>query len=144
MFLKMAYSWQFLLSYFDFFSRYINRTIMPGNPHLLDNLKPCGSRLKNELNKTQKNWVQDRSIKCSQSNKSILKMFKPLNCLNSSNNLNPLNSLNSLNSFIWFQNCLNLFRFNMIWIVTILKHFWTCWNMSKLVQIQNYTNCYDS
>ena len=29
-------------------------------------------------NKTQKNWVQDRSIKCSKSYKSILKMFKAL------------------------------------------------------------------
>ena len=55
--------------------------------------------------------------------------------------------------FMWFSNmseyverCLNLFRFNMIWIVTIhviLKHVWTCWNMSKLVQIQYDMNCYD-
>ena len=39
----------------------------------------------------------------------------------------------------YFQTCLNLFRFNMMWIVTIhriLKHVWTCSNMSKLVQIQ--------
>ena len=46
-----------------------------------------------------------------------------------------------------FQTCLNLFRFNMIWIVTIhviLKHVWTCWNMSKLVQIQHDMNCYNS
>ena len=65
--------------------------------------------------------------------KSILKMFKALNCLNSSNSLN-LNCYNSYDS----QTCLNLFRFNMIWIVTIhviLKHVWTCWNMSELVQI---------
>ena len=64
--------------------------------------------------------------------KSILKMFKTLNCLNSSNSLN-LNCYNSYDS----QTCLNLFRFNMIWIVTIhviLKHVWTCWNMSELVR----------
>ena len=45
------------------------------------------------------------------------------------------------------QTCLNLFRFNMIQIFTIdviLKHVWTCWNMSKLVQIQYNMNCYDS
>ena len=45
------------------------------------------------------------------------------------------------------QTCLNLFRFNMIQIVTIhaiLKHVWTCWNMSKLVQIQYDMNCYNS
>ena len=45
------------------------------------------------------------------------------------------------------QTCLNLFRFNMIRIVTIhviLKHVWTCWNMSKLVQILYDMNCYDS
>jgi hypothetical protein len=56
--------------------------------------------------------------------------------------------------FIWFlnmsehvQTCLNFFRFNMIQVVTIhaiLKHVWTCWNMSILVQIQYDTNCYDS
>ena len=33
------------------------------------------------------------------------------------------------------ETCLNLFRFNMLWIDAILKHVWTCWNMSKLVQI---------
>ena len=86
-------------------------------------------------NKTQKNWVQDRSINAPKAMyKSILKMFKALNCLNSSNSLN-LNCYNSYDS----QTCLNLFRFNMIWIVTIhviLKHVWTCWNMSKHVQIQ--------
>ena len=46
-----------------------------------------------------------------------------------------------------FQTCLKLFRFNMIWIVTIhkiLKHVWTCSNMSKLVQIKYDTNCYNS
>ena len=32
----------------------------------------------------------------------------------------------------------------IIQIVTILKHVWTCSNMSKLVQIQYDTNCYDS
>ena len=35
------------------------------------------------------------------------------------------------------QTCLNLFRFNMIWIVTIhviLKHVWTCWNISEHVE----------
>ena len=48
------------------------------------------------------------------------------------------------------ETCLNLLRFNTIWIVTIhtiLKHVWTCWNMSKLVQIQhdmNFYNSYDS
>jgi hypothetical protein len=59
------------------------------------------------------------------------------------------------------QTCINLFIFNMIWIVTIhmiLKHVWTCsdsiwykllqliWfsNMSKLVQIHYDTNCYNS
>ena len=39
-----------------------------------------------------------------------------------------------------------LFRINMIWIVmihVILKHVATCWNMSKLVQIQYDMNCYD-
>ena len=44
------------------------------------------------------------------------------------------------------ETCLNLFRFNMIWIVTIiaiLKHVWTCSSMSKLVQIQYDTNCYN-
>ena len=47
---------------------------------------------------------------------------------------------------IWYdsQTCLNLFRFNMIWNVTILKHVWTCSNMSKLAQIQYATNCYNS
>ena len=43
--------------------------------------------------------------------------------------------------------CSNMFRFNMIQIVTIhaiLKYVWTCWNMSKLVQIQYDMNCYDS
>ena len=36
-----------------------------------------------------------------------------------------------------FQACLNLLRFNMVWIVTIhriLKHVWTCWNMSEPVE----------
>ena len=45
------------------------------------------------------------------------------------------------------QTCLNLFRFNMMQIATIhviLKHVWTFWNMSKLVQIQYDMNCYDS
>ena len=42
------------------------------------------------------------------------------------------------------ETCLNLFRFNMIWIDAILKHVWTCSNMSKLVQIQYDMNCYDS
>ena len=42
------------------------------------------------------------------------------------------------------ETCLNLFRFNMIWIDTILKHVWTCSNMSKLVQIQYDINCYHS
>ena len=42
------------------------------------------------------------------------------------------------------ETCLNLFRFNVIWIDTILKHVWTCSNMSKLVQIQYDTNCYNS
>ena len=45
------------------------------------------------------------------------------------------------------QTCLNLFRFNVIQIVAIfgiLKHVWTCWNMSKLVQIQYDMNCYNS
>ena len=44
------------------------------------------------------------------------------------------------------QTCLILFRFNMIWIVaiyTILKHVWTCSNLSILVQIQYDTNCYN-
>ena len=43
------------------------------------------------------------------------------------------------------QTCLNLFRFNMIRIVTIhtiLKHVWTCWNMSKIVQVQYDMNWY--
>ena len=43
------------------------------------------------------------------------------------------------------QTCLNLVRFNMIQIATIhaiLKHVWTCWNTSKLVQIQYDMNCY--
>ena len=74
--------------------------------------------------------------------KSIIKIFKALSCLNSSKSLN----LNCYNSYD-HQSCLNLFRFNMIWIVTIhviLKHVWTCWNMSELVQIQYDTNCYDS
>ena len=91
-----------------------------------------------------KNWVQDRSIKCSKSDKYNLKMFKALNYLNSSNSLN---LLNSLNCFVWFQTCLNLFKFNMIWIVTIqmiLKHVWTCTNISELVQIQYDMNCNDS
>ena len=46
------------------------------------------------------------------------------------------------------STCLNLFRFNMIQIVTIhaiLKHVWTCSNMSKLVQNHEYdTNWYNS
>ena len=45
------------------------------------------------------------------------------------------------------QTCLNLVRFNIIWIVTmhiILEHIWTCWNLSKLVQIQHDMNCYNS
>ena len=45
------------------------------------------------------------------------------------------------------QTCRNLFRFNMVWIVTIhviLKHVWTCWNMSELVPIQYDMNCYNS
>ena len=45
------------------------------------------------------------------------------------------------------QTCSNLFRFNMIQIVRvhmILKHVWTCWNLSKLVQIQHDMNCYYS
>ena len=45
------------------------------------------------------------------------------------------------------QTCLNLFRFNMIWFVTILKYVWTCSltrsNISKLVQIQYDANCYN-
>ena len=32
----------------------------------------------------------------------------------------------------------------IVTINTILKHVWTCWNMSKLVQIQYDMNCYDS
>ena len=46
------------------------------------------------------------------------------------------------------QTCLNLFRFNMIQIVTIhtilvmSEHVQTCLN--RLVQIQYDTNCYDS
>ena len=54
-----------------------------------------------------------------------------------------MNCYNSYGS----KTCLNLFRFNMIRIVTIysiLKHVWTCWNMSKLFQIQYDTNCYNS
>ena len=46
-----------------------------------------------------------------------------------------------------FQTCLNLFRFNMIWIVKIhmiLKHVWTCSNISRLVQVQYDMNCCDS
>ena len=41
------------------------------------------------------------------------------------------------------ETCLNLFRFNMIWIDAILKHVWTCPNMSKLVQIQYDMNWCD-
>ena len=44
------------------------------------------------------------------------------------------------------QTCQNLFRFNMIWIVTtlmILKHVWISLNVSKIVQIQHDINCYD-
>ena len=49
-----------------------------------------------------------------------------------------------LNMFEHVQTCLNLLRFNMIWIDMILKHVWTCSNMSKLVQIQYDTNWYNS
>ena len=45
------------------------------------------------------------------------------------------------------KTCLNLFKCNMIPIVTIntiLKHVWTCWNMSTLVQIQYDMNWYNS
>ena len=42
------------------------------------------------------------------------------------------------------SNMSKLFRFNTIRIATILKHVWTCLNMSKLVQIQYDMNCYDS
>ena len=52
-----------------------------------------------------------------------------------------------LNMSEYVEIFLNLFRFNMIQIVTIhviLKHVWTCWNMSKLVQILYDMNCYDS
>ena len=58
-----------------------------------------------------------------------------------------MNCCNSYDSQTHVQTCLNFFRFNMIWIVTIhtiLKHVWTCSNMSKLVQIQYDMNCYDS
>ena len=51
------------------------------------------------------------------------------------------------NMFEHLQTCLNLFRFNMIQIVTIhaiFKHVWTCSKLSKLDQIQYDTNCYDS
>ena len=45
------------------------------------------------------------------------------------------------------QTCLNLFRLNLIWINTIhiiLKHVWTCLNMSKLVQNQYDMNWFYS
>ena len=48
------------------------------------------------------------------------------------------------NMYEHVQTCLDLFRFNMIWIVTLLKHVWTCSNMSKLVQVQYDMNCCDS
>ena len=48
--------------------------------------------------------------------------------------------------FIWFSNiseqvqtCLNLFRFNMIWIDTILKHVWT-WNQNMMKYYKIWAN----
>ena len=50
-----------------------------------------------------------------------------------------------------FQTCLNMLKHvqtcSDLWIVmihVILKHVWTCWNMSELVQVQYDTNCYNS
>ena len=57
-----------------------------------------------------------------------------------------MNCCDSYDSQTHVQTCPNLFRFNMIWIVTIhtiFKHVCTCSNMSKLVQIQYDINCYD-
>ena len=65
-------------------------------------------------------------------------------------NFSKFSKSSKFSKILWiydFQTCLKLFRFNMIWIVTIhkiLKHVWTCSNMSKLVQIQYDMNCYNS
>ena len=77
-------------------------------------------------------------LTCSNMSK-LIQIQYDMNCYNSYESQTNMSEL--------VQTCLNLFRFNMIWIVAIhviLKHVWTCWNMPKLGQIQYDMNCHNS
>ena len=102
-----------------------------------------------QLSKCFKSSKSSKSCKFSNMSK-LVQILYDLNCYDSYDSHRYLN--------MFKQTCQNLFRFNMIRIVTIhmiLKHVWTCsesiWheslrfsNMSKLVQNQSDMNWYDS